>query len=90
MSISSSLKAGTKRRIALQPFLKPDAMLFNGHPFEQHLHLPDREGLWMRMVPRRPFREHRIIFLQSDVIDRVFIDGSVGNVRNGTAGDQEP
>jgi hypothetical protein len=44
----------------------------------------------MGMVPRRPFWEHSVVFLQADVIDRVFVDGAVGNVWNGTAGDQEP
>ena len=44
----------------------------------------------MGMVPRRPLREHSVVFLQADVVDRVFVDGAVGNVRNGTARDQEP
>jgi hypothetical protein len=78
-----------KRRIALQPFLKPNAMFLNGHPFEQHPHLPGGERLGMRMVPRRPFGEYRIIFFQPDVIDGVLVDGSVGYVGNRATGEEK-
>ncbi len=61
-------------------------MLLHGHAFEQARDLIDGEDLWMVMVPRRPFREDRVVFLESNVIDRVLVNRAVGNVRDGAAG----
>ena len=43
----------------------------------------------MRMEPRRPFGEYRIIFVQPDVIDGILIDGSVGYVGNRATGEEK-
>ena len=59
-------------------------------PLSKACHLIDGEGLWMGMMARRPFWQHRVVFLQPDVVDRIFVDGAIGHVGNGTADDQEP
>jgi hypothetical protein len=42
----------------------------------------------MRVVAGRPFGQHGIVLFQAHVVDRVFVDQTVWDLRNGATGYQ--
>jgi hypothetical protein len=63
-------------------------MLLHGQAIEQAGDLIDGERFGMRVVAGRPFGQHGIVLFQSHVVDGVFVDQTVWDLRNRTSGYQ--